>query len=77
LGWVTMSERDLKRVEVLAEVLSGGRNRISCLLNVRILRTRWFRNLGQQCLNPFDFEPPEFGSTGPLFHSFAVGREFR
>jgi transposase len=25
LGWVTMSERDLKRVEVLAEVLAGGR----------------------------------------------------
>lgn len=25
MGWVTMSERDLKRVEVLAEVLAGGR----------------------------------------------------
>ena len=38
---------------------------------------RWCRGVGQERLYPLDFEPAEFGRTGPLLHPFAVRGELR
>jgi hypothetical protein len=47
MGWLTMSERDLKRIEILTEVLSGGRTVVSAAAVLEISERQTFRLLAQ------------------------------
>ena len=47
MGWLTMSERDLKRIEVLTEVMSGRRTVVSAAAVLAISERQTFRLLAQ------------------------------
>lgn len=47
MGWLTMSERDLKRIEVLTEVLSGRRTVVSAAAVLAMSERQTFRLLAR------------------------------